>query len=113
MFSFLKKVLGLENDVDFAALVAEGAQIVDVRTPEEFQGGHIKNAVNIPLQVLSHKLSAIRQDKAVIVCCASGVRSSSAKGILLSNGFSIVHNGGGWRGLQGKLTRTFHPISER
>ncbi len=105
MFTFIKNALGLGETIDFAALVQEGAQIVDVRTKDEFQGGHIKGSVNIPLQVLTHKLSSIRKDKTVIVCCASGARSASAKGILTSSGFSDVHNGGGWRGLQGKLNR--------
>jgi phage shock protein E len=103
MFSIIKKVLGLTPEVNFGNLVSEGAQIVDVRSPNEFKGGHIKNSVNIPLQNLSDKLNSLHKDKVVIVCCASGMRSSSAKGILLSHGFSQVHNGGGWQGLQRKI----------
>jgi rhodanese-related sulfurtransferase len=105
MLTFIKNALGLGNAVDFSAMLAEGAQIVDVRSKEEYQDGHIKGSVNIPLQVLKNKLINIRKDKAVIVCCASGVRSASAKQILTSSGFPNVHNGGGWRGLQGKLRK--------
>ena len=104
MFDLIKKAFGLGPTVNFAALVAEGAQIVDVRSKEEFQGGHIKGSVNIPLQTLSSKLTSLSKDKTVIVCCASGIRSSSAKQLLKSNGYTQVHNGGGWRGLQNQIS---------
>jgi rhodanese-related sulfurtransferase len=48
-------------------------------------------------------LSRIRNDKPVITCCASGMRSASAKSILKSNGYSDVYNGGGWMSLDSKL----------
>jgi rhodanese-related sulfurtransferase len=103
MLSIIKKVFGLGPAVDYSALIAAGAQIVDVRTPDEYKQGHIKNSANIPLQSLSAKLGNIRKDKAVIVCCASGARSANAKSILMSSGFAEVHNGGGWQGLQRNL----------
>ncbi len=78
----------------------EGAQIIDVRTPAEFQSGHIKGSVNIPLQNLQNGISKIKKDKVVIVCCASGMRSASAKSILKAKGYNEVHNGGSWNGLQ-------------
>lgn len=89
--------------VDFKELVQNGAQIIDVRTPGEFQGGHIKGSVNIPLQSLGNNFSKINKDKPVITCCASGMRSASAKSMLKSNGFTEVHNGGGWMSLQSKI----------
>jgi rhodanese-related sulfurtransferase len=88
---------------DYKELVANGAQIVDVRTKGEYQSGHLKGSVNIPLQVLPQNLSKIRKDKPVIVCCASGMRSGSAKGILSSNGYAEVYNGGSWNSLQSQL----------
>ncbi|HNR86233.1 MAG TPA: rhodanese-like domain-containing protein [Taishania sp.] len=100
---FLKKLFGLGPSADFKTLVANGAQIIDVRTPQEFKGGHIKGSVNIPLQNLSTQLSKIKKDKPVITCCASGMRSASAKNILKSNGFQEVHNGGGWMSLNNKI----------
>jgi phage shock protein E len=103
MFEIIKKALGLGNSVDFNALIAEGAQIIDVRSKEEFTDGHIKGSVNIPLPIFANKLTSIQKDKPVIVCCASGARSSSAMRILISGGFQNVHNGGGWKGLKGKL----------
>ena len=99
--SFLKKLFG-GSSVDLKEMVKNGAQIIDVRTPAEFQGGHIKGAVNIPLQVLDKNLGKIRKDRPVITCCASGMRSGSAKSILKSKGYD-VHNGGGWTSLQSKI----------
>ena len=102
--SFLQKLFGTGPKVDFANLIANGAQIIDVRTPGEFAGGHIQNAKNIPLGDLDRNLTKIKKDKPVITCCASGMRSASARKILLSNGFTDVYNGGGWLSLraQGK-----------
>lgn len=99
----MKNLLGMGPKVDWKELVQNGAQIIDVRTPGEFHGGHIKGSVNIPLQTLGNNLSKIKKDKPVITCCASGMRSASAKSILKSNGYSEVHNGGGWTSLQSKI----------
>lgn len=101
--SFLKKLFGRAS-VDLKELVKNGAQIIDVRSPAEFQSGHIKGAINIPLQTLDKNLAKIKKDKPVITCCASGMRSASAKSILKSKGFSEVHNGGGWTTLRSKIS---------
>ena len=104
MFDFLKKMTGMESEtVDLAQLARAGAQIVDVRSPEEYRGGHVKGSVNIPLNELDRSLSRIRRDKPVITCCASGMRSASAKAVLQRHGYENVHNGGGWSGLQRRL----------
>ena len=104
MISTLKKILGIGPATDWAALVAAGAQIIDVRSNSEFACGHINNAVNIPLDRLQAHLHKIRKDKVVITCCASGMRSASAKAILMANGFREVYNGGGWASLQNKIS---------
>jgi len=100
----LKKLLGFGPDVNFKELVQNGAVIIDVRTKAEYQGGHIKNAINIPLNTLSSQIATIKKGKPVITCCASGMRSASAKSILKSAGFTEVYNGGGWMGLQDKIS---------
>lgn len=103
MISFLKKLLGLGPATDFAALVKGGAQIIDVRTKAEFEQGHIKGAVNIPLNNLSNHYAKFKKDKPIITCCASGVRSAQARNILQANGFTMVFNGGGWSSLKRKI----------
>ena len=103
MFDSIKQLLGLAPKVNYSELVKNGAQIIDVRTPGEFKAGHIRGAVNIPLQTISSQLERIKRDKPVITCCASGMRSASAQSILKSSGFEEVYNGGGWMSLQGKL----------
>ena len=87
MLGFLKSIFGSGNKPDLKELVQNGAQIIDVRSPSEYKSGHIRGSVNIPLQNLQNNLSKIKKDKPVITCCASGMRSASAKGILKSNGY--------------------------
>jgi len=89
--------------VDFKEMVKDGAVILDVRTPSEYNGGHIKGSINIPLQSLDKNLGKLKKNKAIITCCASGMRSASAKSVLKSKGFEDVHNGGGWVYLQSKI----------
>jgi rhodanese-related sulfurtransferase len=103
MINVLKRLFGFGPKVDWKELVEKGAQIIDVRTPGEFKGGHIKGSVNIPLQNLGAQMNRIAKDKPVITCCASGMRSASAKSMLQANGYAEVHNGGGWLSLQSKL----------
>jgi phage shock protein E len=103
MIELLKNLFGLGPQVNYRELVQNGAIIIDVRTKGEFQGGHIRNSINIPLSNLQGSLSKLKKNKPVITCCASGSRSSSAKSILKSNGFESVHNGGSWISLQNKI----------
>jgi rhodanese-related sulfurtransferase len=78
---------------DARALVAGGARLVDVRTPEEYAGGHLPGAVNIPIDELPRRLDDVgRRDQAVVVYCASGGRSASATRALAGAGFTSVHN---------------------
>jgi rhodanese-related sulfurtransferase len=49
----------------------------------------------MPLNELSNHIAKLKKDSVIITCCASGMRSASAKNILKSNGFTSVYNGGG------------------
>lgn len=103
MFDIIKKLFGIEK-TDFAQLVHEGAIILDVRTTGEFSNGHIKGSINIPVDKLGANLNKLKsKNKTVITCCASGMRSASAKSILKSNGFTNVYNGGAWQSLKQKI----------
>lgn len=105
MFNSIKKLLGLAPKTDYAELMNEGALIVDVRSQGEFAGGHIKGSINIPADKLKANLNKLNKDKSkpIITCCASGIRSASAKSILKANGYTDVYNGGSWRGLRNKI----------
>jgi phage shock protein E len=105
MIQKIKSLFGLSPKVDFMELMNKGAQIIDVRTPSEFKSGHIQGSLNIPLSNISENLTKIKKDKPVITCCASGMRSASARSVLVSKGFREVHNGGGWMSLQQKIQK--------
>lgn len=63
---------------------------LDVRTPAEFKGNHIKGFKNIPLQTLNRQLNQIPKDKEVLVICQSGMRSKQAIKVLKKAGYSNV-----------------------
>jgi len=68
-------------------------QFVDVRTPGEYKGNHIRGFKNLPLQQLSQKAeNELSKEKEVIVICQSGMRSKQASKILKKLGFSKVSN---------------------
>ena len=98
-------LFGIGPKVDFAEIVKNGAIIVDVRTPQEFKTGNIKGSINIPVQGMRKNIGKLKgkENHTVITCCASGMRSSTAKGILIAKGFKEVHNGGGWMSLDSKI----------
>ena len=103
MFEAIKNLFKRET-IDYGQLVKAGAVIIDVRTTQEYNGGHIKGSKNIPLAEIPHKLKPFSdKEKTYITCCASGMRSASAKSIMKKNGYLNVHNGGGWSSLQSKL----------
>jgi len=104
MLNTLKRLLAGGPKTDYAALVKSGAIILDVRTKSEFDMGHIKGSINIPVDQLGNNLNKLKEkNKAIITCCASGMRSATAKNILKSKGYTDVHNGGSWSGLQTKI----------
>lgn len=74
--------------------LAQGALVIDVRSPEEFRGGHVPNAVNIPLGELRDRLPRRVQDKSQVLLlhCLSGGRSAMAKQQLKGMGFTQVFN---------------------
>ncbi len=104
MINALKSLFGLGPKVDYAALVKQGAVILDVRTKGEYAGGHIRGSVNIPVDQLGNNMQRFSdKNKVIITCCASGMRSGSAKSILKSKGYTQVYNGGSWMSLQYKI----------
>ncbi len=100
----IKNLLGIGPKTDYSELIKQGAVVLDVRSREEFAGGHIKNAINIPVDQLSNNLSKLKdKNKCIVCCCASGMRSGTAKRILEAKGYRAVYNAGNWYSLKSKL----------
>lgn len=94
MLQTLKNLFG--PSVDLSEKIQEGAIVIDVRTPGEFQSGHVKGSKNIPLNKVGQQVEKIKKwNKPVITCCASGMRSGSAASILKRQGIE-AYNGGSW-----------------
>lgn len=94
--NLFQKLFSSAPAVDLKSIIEDGAFLVDVRTPGEFHGGHVKGSVNIPLDSIHNQLSKFKNKKNIIVFCRSGARSGQAKTILQQNGFDNVINGGTW-----------------
>lgn len=100
MFGLFEK----KEEVNYKELIKKGAIVLDVRSKEEFECGHVKGAINIPLDVLPLNIKKIGdKDRFIITCCLSGGRSRVAKNALETLGYINVHNGGGWSQLHTKL----------
>jgi len=81
----------------------DGAVVIDVREPSEFQRGHVANSVNIPLGKISQKAESIKKKYgSVVTCCRSGIRSNQAAQVLKSSGVEVI-NGGSWQNVRSLL----------
>lgn len=74
--------------------------ILDVRTLDEYNEGHLDKALLIPVDKLKERLGELPKDKPIIVYCRSGVRSNKAANILIENGFTGIYDMGGILGWQ-------------
>ena len=111
MITFLRLLLLVL--MSFSALAADvrynGVKpdfIIDVRTVEEFSTGHIDGAINLPVDQIGQRLSAIKGLKSgstVLVYCHSGRRSAAAVQILQQRGYTRVFDGGGIESLAKSL----------
>jgi rhodanese-related sulfurtransferase len=101
---------GDQPQVDVETVLAAPAGgrpfLVDVRTSQEFAGGHVPNAVNIPVDELRPRLDELPHDREIAVYCQVGQRGYLATRILRQEGFPAVNLGGGY-----KTYRLFHPAA--
>ena len=91
VFDQLKtQMRGIPNEIPQDAIV------IDVRSPAEFQMGHVESALNIPVEMISPQNIVPLNDKnqTIIVYCASGMRSAYARTMLMQLGFTNIINGG-------------------
>ncbi|HEY1030259.1 MAG TPA: rhodanese-like domain-containing protein [Flavipsychrobacter sp.] len=77
-----------------------GAVILDVRTPGEYETGHINGSVNIALSKLRKVAIPFDTSTVIITCCSHGLRSVKAISVLKRRGYKHVYNGGAWSDLQ-------------
>ncbi len=76
--------------------IHSNATIVDVRTPGEFAGQHVQDAINIPLDEITNRINEFKElPKPIVAYCRSGNRSGMAVAILKQNGIAEAVNGGG------------------
>ena len=83
--------------------VAPAAQPIwiDVRTPKEFDGGHLEGAHNVPVEQIAGQISTLvpNKDTPVMLYCRRGRRAEQARKLLLQQGYTHVENKGGYADL--------------
>ncbi|CEG27821.1 rhodanese-like domain-containing protein [Bacillus sp. B-jedd] len=109
LFIFILVITGCSSagyktvSVEEAAGMIEDGQVkvLDVRTPEEYQSGHIPGSELIPLQVIDGLSGQLDKKQQYLVVCRSGNRSQQASEILAAKGFNVLNMAGGmneWTG---------------
>jgi len=102
----LKKVLTSLTEEDFRQGYRK-AQLIDVREPNEYDGGHILGARNIPLTQLKQRLTELRKDQPIYLYCQSGSRAGRAALILNKHGYKDLYQlQGGFKKWTGKIKKT-------
>jgi len=83
-------------------MIENGALLIDVRTQEEFDAGHLDGAINISWEETSTLMDAIGadRDRPVVVYCRSGNRSGKSKKVLDAKGYTNIFNGTGFNALK-------------
>ena len=82
------------NIEELKKLVSKDAILIDVRSLQEFNEGHLENAISIPeFELRSRALQELKdKDETIIVYCTTGVRSKRAKRELIKMGYKNVYN---------------------
>ena len=88
------------SPTEASALVDEGALLLDVREPHEWQAGHAPKAKHIALGVVAHRMAELPKDRTIVTVCRSGRRSDTAAGQLRSAGFTAINLTGGMQAWQ-------------
>ena len=103
-FDFFKQPDINQGVKDYQA--TPGAILLDVRTTQEYEDGHIPGSKNIPLQVID-KIASVAENKDTVlyVYCQSGARSRQATSMLQGMGYTNVNNIGGIAAYSGKVAR--------
>lgn len=96
--NILKKKVNILQWRDIVNLNPADSILIDSRTKEEYEFGHIEGALNIPVDELRGRLSEIPKDKKIVVYCAVGLRGYLSARILMQHGYEEVYNlSGGYK----------------
>jgi phage shock protein E len=95
---FIVKHISFVSEEAARKYLAQGALVIDVRSPEEFRGGHVPDAINLPLDDLRESLPRHVKDKhqVLLLHCLSGGRSGLARQQLRRLGYANVFNLGSY-----------------
>lgn len=106
MFPFMQRTMVKSVDVNEIDRLIGKIDLIDIREPYEYKGGHLPTAKNIPMDtILEAPEKYLDKSKEYHIICHSGSRSSMTCGILKENGFNIVNVAGGTGRYRGKLER--------
>jgi rhodanese-related sulfurtransferase len=104
-FLYQRKILKTLTEEEFIQGYRK-AQLIDVREPNEFEGGHILGARNIPLSQMRMRHKEIRSDKPVYLYCQNGIRSGRAASLLRRKGSKDLYQlKGGYKQWGGKIKK--------
>nr|WP_235867510.1 rhodanese-like domain-containing protein [Priestia abyssalis] len=103
MYFYQRKILKTLTEEEFRAGYRK-AQIIDIREPNEYEGGHILGARNIPLTQFRMRMGEMRKDQPVYLYDQNGVRTGRAAQILRKNGYQELYQlKGGFKQWSGKI----------
>ncbi|CAM4019566.1 rhodanese-like domain-containing protein [Flavobacterium branchiophilum] len=92
-----------DSQNQLASIINDNAFLVDVRSKDEYESGHVEGSVNIPLDQVQANMAQFKNQKNIVVFCRSGNRSGQAKVILERNGIQNVTNGWTWQEVRAML----------
>lgn len=102
-YFYQKRIVKTATEEEFRAGYRK-AQLIDVREPNEFEGGHILGARNIPMSQMKMRMKEIRPDMPVFLYCQSGMRSARAAQFLHRRGYrDLTQLQGGFKKWTGKV----------
>jgi len=92
------RLITLDNGLK--AKLENGAIILDVRTPMEYESDHIRGSINMPLGAIRKRYRELDPSRCYITTCSHGLRSIKVEQLLKQRGFKEVYNGGAWVDLE-------------
>ncbi|HMU45315.1 MAG TPA: rhodanese-like domain-containing protein [Chitinophagaceae bacterium] len=90
-------ILSIFGSGEIKEALKKGAVVIDVRTAQEYDNGRVPGSVNIPVDRIATSVERIKgMNKPIVFCCASGIRSRTAKSIMQKHGMKNVYAAGSW-----------------